>query len=195
MTARIVYPYVTEFPDALASIAGYRVEMARLDPTDSEAYWRLMAALWHSGDDFCLVEQDMVVPEGGLARLEACPEEWCGIPYWLYSSWGVWHGVTRYRASLTARFPDIPEQIETRRWASLDSAWINHLRLHGLEEAHWHWPPARHLNPRREPRQPAAVNCGSCQADVTRHPSPDSTCWRCGQQLRSSLRTMTDTVL
>jgi hypothetical protein len=141
---RVIYPYVKIFPEALAALAGWPVEMADTS-ADDEAYWRLLKDLWTAGRDFVLVEQDMVVPEDALDRLLGCTEEWCGVPYRLYGNYGVWHGVTRYRGSLTRRLPGLPDAIRDRRWESLDSAWINHLRAAGYPEAHWHWPAAKHL--------------------------------------------------
>ena len=161
---RVIYPYVREFPEALAALGQRRVEKVDVGSGD-QAYWRLMRDLWRSGDDFLIVEQDMVVPSGAVAAFETCPREWCGQPYFMYRTWGCWHGVVRYRGSLTRSLPDLPDQIAQRHWQSLDSAWINHLRLAGRNEAHWHWPPARHLSPRHA--APSGVTCPNCGHDVT----------------------------
>lgn len=161
---RIVSPYVSEFPEATAALptGTERVQIAADDP---EGYWRLLRDLWQSGDDFLLIEQDMVLPSGAVEQFAACPREWCGLPYFMHEGWGCWHGVIRYRASLTQRFPDLPDAIQMRHWQSLDSAWLNHLRAGGLNEAHWHWPTARHLST-RSPERPSHMHCPACQADI-----------------------------
>ena len=68
-------PWVTQFPESIAALdaSGYTWESAPLDPEDDEAYYRLIADLWHSGEDFCLVEQDNVPAPGILREFEECP--------------------------------------------------------------------------------------------------------------------------
>jgi len=76
---RILYPYVTSFPEAVAALpAG--AERIHLAAWDVEAYWRLLREAWQSGEDFLIIEQDMVLPVGTVAGFEACPREWCGLP-------------------------------------------------------------------------------------------------------------------
>lgn len=157
---KIVYPFTRDYPEAIAALpaGAEKVQMG----SDPEAYWRLLRGLWRSGEDFLIVEHDMVLPEGAIRGFERCPREWCAHPYFLYGTWGTWHGVTRYRGDLTRRLPNLPDEIVKREWLSLDSAWINHLRLAGYNEGHWHWPPARHLD------HPAAngVSCPGCGTNV-----------------------------
>ena len=158
---RIIYPYAEHYPEAIAALP---LDAEQVDVSaDPEAYWRLLRDLWRSGEDFLIVEHDMVLPDGALHTFDSCRREWCAHPYFMYGTWGTWHGVTRYRGGLTRRLPNLPDEIRSRTWPSLDSAWINHLRLAGVNEAHWHWPPARHLNPAHPPM---AVPCPHCGADI-----------------------------
>lgn len=161
---RIIYPFVERFPEALAALPA---DVEQIDVSaDEQAYWRLLRDLWKSGEDFAIVEQDMVVPLNALASFANCRREWCAVPYWMYGSWGAWHGVTRYRGGLTRRLRELPEAIRCRDWPTLDSAWINHLREAGMNEAHWHWPPATHLN-RRHPEPVGPLPVGQYLADLT----------------------------
>jgi hypothetical protein len=197
---RIILPYTEICPETLASLEG-PVEQVDVS-ADNEAYYRLLADLWHSGDDFVIVEHDMVVPPGALGRLQTCPQEWCGVPYWLYGGWGVWHGVTRYRGSLTQRHPLLPESIQNRDWKALDSAVINHLRLLGYPEAHWHWPPAGHLKPKHLPGMGVwtfvqCPGCGSALDPEDIQTDPRVVCRECGAVSFTPVpeRTATDSVL
>jgi hypothetical protein len=185
---RVVYPFVQEFPDALNVLFPHDIERVALGP-NADAYWRLMRDLWRSGDDFLIVEQDIVLPAGAVAEFDTCPRDWCAQPYFMWGTWGAWHGAVRYRGSLTAQFPSLPDDVAKRDWQSLDSAWINQLRLHGRNEAHWHWPPARHLNP-IHPQPPVSLfSAGRYLADLTRDDDPLA-------RYRASLRlTMTDEIL
>jgi hypothetical protein len=161
---RVIYPYVTSFPEAVAALP-VGAERIQIKAADTEAYWRLLREAWRSGDDFMVVEQDMVLPTGAVWSFERCPREWCGLPYFMHETWGCWHGTVRYRGSFTRRLPDLPDEIKARHWESLDSAWINHLRLAGYNEAHWHWPPARHLST-RSPERPSHMKCPACGTDI-----------------------------
>lgn len=183
---RVVYPYVREFPDALAALPP-AVERVPLGP-DTDAYWRLMRDLWRSGDDFLVVEQDIVLPAGAVDVFETCKRDWCAQPYYMWDTWGAWHGAVRYRGSLTASLPRLPDEVVKRDWQSLDSAWLNHLRLAGRNEAHWHWPPARHLNPIHAQPNSHLLQAGRYLADLTRSGDPLA-------RYRASLRlTMTDDI-
>lgn len=184
---RIVYPHVRAFPQALAALPA-TVERVALN-SDPDAYWRFLRDLWRFGEDFLIVEQDIVLPDGAVTAFESCPRDWCAQPYFMWGTWGAWHGAVRYRASLTRQYPDLPDAITKRHWQSLDSAWINQLRLLGLNEAHWHWPPALHLNPAHPEPSPDLLPTGQYLANLTRSGDPLA-------RYRTSLRlTMTDDVL
>jgi hypothetical protein len=178
--------------------SGYPWEAVELDPSDNEAYYRLLADLWHSGEDFLVVEQDMVPPPGAIKELDECESEWCGNAYWLYGNWGVWLGTTRFRGELTRRHPDLMETIVSRDWHALDSAITNHLRLLGYPEAHWHWPAARHLVPKifAGPGQFIQCRCGAAFGNEVFERNP-LTCQECGVETWTPIpeRTATDITL
>lgn len=44
-------------------------------------YYDLLVELCQRGQDFVVVEQDMVPPEGSIDALFACPQPWCGHSY------------------------------------------------------------------------------------------------------------------
>jgi len=195
---RIVYPFVATFTEALAALDGWPVEMVNVS-SDGEAYYRILADLWHSGEDFVIVEQDMVAPPGAIQSFLDCPREHCGVPYWMaLGNWGIWHGVVRYRGSLTRRTPALPESIEHRHWGSLDSAWLNHLRLVCEEDEHWHWPAAKHLTkPRAGLGTTLFIQCPNCGSafDVEEiGKSPDTLCRECGATTRVQIEERTFTV-
>jgi hypothetical protein len=183
---RVIYAYTRVYAEAVSALDAeeYPYEMVDVS-SDDESYWRLRRDLWHAGEDHLIVEHDMIIPHGSIAQFEACPEEWCGHLYYsVWGGWGVWWGVTRYRGSLTRRHPDLPESIESRHWGSLDSAWINHLRLLCYPEAHRHEPPAIHLTKGRGGLGVTVfVNCSGCGSalpteEVERSPQPR--CQDCG---------------
>lgn len=115
---------------------GYVPQVVDVSP-DPEAYFRLWAALWRSGETFALVEHDIEVLPGQLAALEACPRPWCAYSYPVY--WGdiaetyggpYGLGCVRFAGELTRRRPDIVELVDAatlppewprRSWGALDS--------------------------------------------------------------------------
>ncbi len=80
-------------------------ETVELSAGDDGAYPRLLAALWASGADWCVVEQDVVVTPTTLTDLDACPFPWCVAPP--HGRPGLaWLGAVRFRSALMAEHPD-----------------------------------------------------------------------------------------
>ena len=80
--------------------------------SDVQAYFRLLCDLWAEGQDFLLIEHDMVPTAGAVAEMEACGKWWCTNPY-VCNEWGtlieVAFGFSRFRAGLMAAEPDAME--------------------------------------------------------------------------------------
>ncbi len=180
---RVIYPFVTRFSEALAALEGWPVEEIDVS-SDGEGYYRLWADLWASGDTFVVIEQDIVAPPGMLQSFEDCPEEWCAAIYWMpWGGFGAWFGAVRFRGSLTRRHPSLPDEIGERHWSALDSAFINHLRLHGYSEAHRHGS-ARHLTKGRPGlNETLFIGCAECGVPLPTEEviaSPYPKCAACG---------------
>jgi hypothetical protein len=198
---KTAYPYTgTGFPQALAALDGWPVEKINVS-SDDQAYYRLLADLWHSGEDFAIVEHDIVIPPGALQRLVDCPQEWCAGIYWMpYGSWGSWFGMVRFRGSLTTRHPDLPESIEHRHWGALDSATMNHLRLLGYPEPHRH-EFVKHLTKGRNGLGTTMFySCDHCGANLPPEEietSPHPRCEVCGlvSEVEVSPTTLTAPIL
>jgi hypothetical protein len=192
---RVILPWTVEHPEVLAALEDWPVERVYVG-SDDECYFRLISDLWHSGDTFAIVEHDMVPAPGILREFEVCPQEWCAEEYFMWGTWGTWFGVVRFRGSLTRRHPDLPESIVNRNWHSLDSTVINHLRLLGYPESHWHWPAAKHLRPIEEGFSRFQCNyCGSALDIEALRRDPKVVC-ACGEITFMPFgRTMTDAVL
>ena len=87
---RLIFPYVLQIDKALDSLPPW-AEQVNVG-VDDEAYYRLLASLWHDAQDFIILEHDHVLPPNAITDFEKCPELWCAHPYWLYGGWGAWHG-------------------------------------------------------------------------------------------------------
>lgn len=107
---RVIVPYtkligrVTNALDA----SGYEWEAVNVSES-YQRYWYLVRELWAAGEDFTLIEHDVVVdPEVTLQGFESCPMDWCSCPYpyqMMPSGYYFGMGCTRYRAALLKRQP------------------------------------------------------------------------------------------
>lgn len=128
-------------------------ERARIDPADSEAYWRLLAEAWREPGDLLIVEQDVGIRAGVIEELSACREPWCGFPYAIGAQLLVCLGCTRFTAELKAAEPDLLDAVgqdatgglPARVWQRLDVRILDHLRARGHRQ-HEHHPGVAHYH-------------------------------------------------
>jgi hypothetical protein len=110
---RVVVPYANRAPyilrpetvERLAGVAEF------VNVYESGAYWNLMVQLLTEKRSFCVVEHDMVPELSWLGELDACPRDWCGIPFPDNYMKGA-SGCCRYSAELLARLPNLPDSME-----------------------------------------------------------------------------------
>lgn len=153
----IVCPATNLMPQTRAALdlSGYEWTERDVSASD-ESYWELLNELWHSGEDFVIVEQDIVIDQFALPAFAECGAEWCanGYPYLRGANYAGL-GCTRFKASLTERFPDLMDRVAEfdypghgpKHWCTLDAAMQNQLHmaqqwphLHGIV-GHLHsWP-------------------------------------------------------
>lgn len=154
---RVVVPHVTGMLHPVAArslnrhLPGH--ERVRLRSDEPDAHWRLLTALWATGDGFLVVEQDVGVNATVPAGLE-CEHPWCVWPYrgpgrvMLTASLGC----TRFSAALLAAEPDLLEAVgridgdglPARDWRRLDVRLADTLRARG-HAPHQH-PPVAHYH-------------------------------------------------
>jgi len=107
--------------------------------SSDEDYWRLLASLW--GQEFCIVEHDIVVHAGVFSSFAQCDNGWCLFPY--TGPGGVLLtkslGCTRFRALCELDFST------PVRWDRLDAWLYDALRARGYTPC-VHNPPVRHLH-------------------------------------------------
>ena len=131
------------------------------------AYWEALCEWWAKGEDFAIIEHDVLCRPDVVEAFDACPEPWCVFSYQgmchdaCREAWANMFGCTRYRAALIAAVPEavssIPPQL--RDWHNLcDGLAGMHpkcgcgiegvdrpgsLRAHGYGH-HWHTPHVAH---------------------------------------------------
>jgi hypothetical protein len=152
---RLVIPY-TQLEDGVLDALGDHIADLRDVSGSITAYWELLAELWADGQDWAIVEQDIIINPDTLTSFEECPEEWCVSPYPYLS--GPAHpglGCARFRQSLMARLPDVMDTVATynyaghgpKHWCTLDDALRRTLQNLGVtvhlhdRVAHLHTQP------------------------------------------------------
>lgn len=128
-------------------------ERVRLDPGDSEAYWRLLARLWREPGDLLLVEHDVGIRAGVVESLAECREPWCGFPTPIGKQLLICLGCTRFTAALKAAEPGLLDAVgedsggglPARIWQRLDVRVADELRRRGYT-VHEHSPSVAHYH-------------------------------------------------
>jgi hypothetical protein len=161
MSLRVVCPFIDgrleEETLAALRAEGMGEAVHRLEERD-DAYWELLLALWTCGDDFVLVEQDIVIWEGAVELLATCPSGWCALPYELYVAhqprlhYGL--GCTKFSAAFCQQYPLAIERIgiegnemhPPKHWCNLDDRLATYLRGMGAQLC-THWPEVDHVHP------------------------------------------------
>ena len=127
-------------------------------------YHAALAEMWAKGEDFAVIEHDVVIHDTVVEQFENCPEPWCVFGYdnmcheACREAWANMLGCTRFRAELIAACPDaltsIPE--DRRGWHNVCDELAGDkiagtpapLRPGSLRAAgfthHWHTPPVSH---------------------------------------------------
>lgn len=115
---KVVMP-VVEYPIAAP------LDDAEVVKVDGDyGYGNLVADLWEAGEDFLLVEQDVLVTPAVRDELAACPELYCAAPYNLCDGrgLGVALGCVRFKGELTQNYPYVATPWRDVHWSVLDGA-------------------------------------------------------------------------
>jgi hypothetical protein len=139
--AIILAPYTLVYEEALASLPE---EATRVEMTSEESYFYELASAYFTGLPLVIIEHDVVVPEGAVEELLACPEPWCGFPI------AVSHGRSKVCLGLTklamnACYPDLMVGMN-KQWWVLDIQIEARLTARGFT-VHEHQGAVKHLNP------------------------------------------------
>lgn len=145
---RVLIPYTKRRPLLQTVVDCLRIqqvqpELHKVD--DGDAYWRLLRDTWAEGREFFVVEQDVIVWQGGIRALEECTESWCTYPTMCHGRMiSTTLGAVKFGSQLLERNPGI--------WDDIDPEWF-HLDAHFADKMGWpyikphaHWPPATHVN-------------------------------------------------
>lgn len=145
---RVIVPYVGKPPNIQRNIlAAMHIEPEYIDVSgDNWNYWRLLSRLWSEGEQFMILEHDMLPWPGAIHLAWQCEEPWCVYPYLIggrYSTVG--HGCVKYGVEILEGAPNAVKNVGRKHWSTLDSHTIHAVRKAGFKP-HVHQPPIIHLN-------------------------------------------------
>lgn len=150
---RIVVPYTRIAPETFRALAVDAPEALYFKCEHEDSYYHLLADAWAKGEDFAIVEQDIIVRPDTFDSFTACPSPICVAPYpYLRSEVYAGLGCIRFRAEAMRRDPTLWERVAThqdrkhpqRHWCTLDAFMQRELRVGWCREH----PPVGHLHRR-----------------------------------------------
>lgn len=167
---RVVLPHVPDALSAETREACFALWPGEAEPLvinhgDDDGYWRIFRDLWDSGEDFAIIEQDIVPDERVRAVFGECPKPWCLFSYPIMEGQIAASslGAVRFRAQLTA--PHRGLFTTPVPWHGLDERVA--MLLHQIGHApHVHKRGVRHLHEYSEPVR------WTLDADGEPHPLP-----------------------
>lgn len=122
-----------------------------------DAYWSLFRDLWRAGEDFMLVEHDILIAPGTVEAFTRCPEPWCAAPGGIDVARKMARRRTsrdhveaylqcnRWRAAAMAAHPDAAD-IAEHDWRRMDGQLLSSLRERVAVHSH-HELATLHLSP------------------------------------------------
>lgn len=145
---KTIVPYTNLSAATVEALADARegFECVYVGDTDTE-YFDLLRDVWAWGEDFAIVEHDVVVNPDTLQGFRDCPRLWCSAGYrYLRSSSYHGNGCVRYRREVMQAFPDVLEAAgeysdavhHKQHYCSLDSAMQRALRSRGVRRCEEH---------------------------------------------------------
>lgn len=120
-------------------------EFVQLPEDDPYAYWRLLLALYDHGQDFMIVEQDIIITQAQIDDINACPEPWCVYGYRRGTAEFTALGVLRLRSEVSEAYPQLLHMETPKRvyFDQCDGMLYSRLGAAGYKY-HRHYPNVRH---------------------------------------------------
>lgn len=146
--ARVIIPYVKASHQLQTVVDCLRIQ--RVQPElhkvgDGDSYWKLLKDVWAEGEEFILVEHDVLVWMGGIENLRRCEKDWCTLPTMCHGlMFSTALGCVKFGKQLIERYPGFWDDIPTT-WFTLDASFADKMGWPYIRPC-IHNPPATHLN-------------------------------------------------
>lgn len=122
-----------------------RIEPVLVKVDDGDAYWRLLRDAWAEGEEFFVVEHDVLVWAGAISQMSECSARWCSLPTMCHGRYiSTTFGCVKFGRDLVERNPAFFDDIPTT-WFHLDANFADKLGWPFIKPD-VHVPVATHLN-------------------------------------------------
>jgi hypothetical protein len=156
---RVLVPYVRLSNATVAAVHAAGADVAFVETPGPTGYWQALADMWGRRRAVIVLEQDKVPEPGLLAKLWACPSDWCVVnaPMRDSSERAPYPSLScvKFSGSLMAAYPDLlgcAGELDLgfgeKEWSRLDMVVAGLLGGRGWEP-HYHEGVVQHLH---EPR-------------------------------------------
>lgn len=124
-----------------------------IEAGDPKAYGLILQYYWELGEDFAVVEPDIVIREDVADAFRDCECLYGAFPYEWLTDVGPALGCTWFRSAFLQKHPDAMREVLAKNisWRQLDVVLMRHIlaREYG-EQPHVHLPPVEHLNEKKK---------------------------------------------
>jgi hypothetical protein len=120
-------------------------------------YGEILAHYWEKGEDFCVVEPDIVIREDVADALHGCSCTYGCFPYAWGTHIGPALGCTWFRSQFLAEHPNAMKDSMHVGWRQLDVVLMRHVLARNGIQPHIHNPQVEHLNPLKQAVENAIV--------------------------------------
>ena len=148
LDVRVIVPYVKTSHKLQTVVDCLRIQFVQPELVkvgDDESYWSLLRDEWAKGEEFFIVEQDVIVWTGAISMLQACAQSWCTLPTLCHGRMiTTTFGCVKFGKQLVERNPGIWDDI-SRNWFHLDANFTTAMGWPFIGP-HAHYPSATHLN-------------------------------------------------
>lgn len=124
-----------------------------IDPEDQKAYEKILTYYWELGEDFAIVEPDIVIREDVAEAFLNCECVYGGFVYPWLTDIGIALGCTWFRSEFLQKFPTAMKEVAAKNvsWRQLDVVLMRHILARKyMQQPHIHLPPVAHLNPEKQ---------------------------------------------
>lgn len=125
------------------------IELRINDPDDDTCYGKTIREYWRRGEDFMVVEPDVVIRNDVMIAAENCSCEYGCFPYAWMTNVGPALGCTWFRSSFLKKYPDACDEAGAGQisWRQFDVILMRSVLARKYkEQPHVHLPEVVHLN-------------------------------------------------
>jgi hypothetical protein len=153
LDVKVIIPYVKQTPLLQTVVDSLRVQYVQPEVhkvSGKEGYWKLLNKTWKEGQEFFIVEHDIIAWPGAINEMKNCEGVWCTLPSLCHGKiLGTTFGCVKFGQKLIDAEPDMWENIgktlNGKVWFRQDANFVGAMAQLQYNIS-VHFPAATHLN-------------------------------------------------